>query len=215
MFRTSNNILKLFLVFLFLTSISCFGSESCTFSQDFQKSVQIKDVSLCPEGEYVFRKATPTDELTWAVFKKSFEETIGPIYGEQDSALQKLEQASDREGFVMYARGRPVGVIAYKKQLSHELADVGYDNSLEIKSLFVIDAASNSGKGYGSCLLDRINSFAQKINAQSLHVTVSAKVPESLTFFQKKKFVIVKIDENHHETGDVEYTLARKIFSPD
>ena len=180
-----------------------------------EQYLQDKLPILPKDPECAFRKATPTDELTWSIFKKSFKETIGPIYGPQESALQKLELGIDREGFVMYASGRPVGVIAYKTQLSHELADVGYDNSLEIKSLFVIDAASNSGKGYGSYLLDRINSVAQKIHAQSLHVTVSAKVHESLTFFQRKKFVVVKIDKNHHETGDVEYTLARKISSGD
>jgi hypothetical protein len=91
-----------------------------------------------------------------------FKEVLEPIYGSQEKALRKIREGEDRICLLATeSTGNPVGVLQYKTELSNEFADLGIQNSLELKTLFVINAQENSGKGTvpsSKCPCDRKSS---------------------------------------------------------
>lgn len=140
-----------------------------------------------------------------------FDRILEPLYGPQADALNKIKLGRDRTCYLLYEDGKPVGVIAFKTVLSDEFAQYGIKRSLEIKSLFVVNSESNSGRGLGSVLLNKFVEEADRLQLhhEALHVTVSQKKVESLNFFKRKGFV-----EKHKWAGryldkeDIEYLLA-------
>jgi len=122
---------------------------------------------------------------------KIFDRILTPLYGSQADALNKIKLGKDRTCYLLYENSVPVGVIAFKTVLSDEFAIYGIKRSIEIKSLFVVDSESNSGRGIGSVLLNKAVEEADKLKLshEALHVTVSETKNESLTFFKRKGFV--------------------------
>jgi L-amino acid N-acyltransferase YncA len=125
----------------------------------------------------------------FAAVKEQFEQVIAPIYGDQTVALQKIGEGTDRECVVAELAGRVAGILVYKRNPTEEFAPLGIDRALEIKTLFVINAANNSGQGIGSKLMEQVNTFVTKENRFAhIVVTVSDTKTDSLNFFEKKGF---------------------------
>lgn len=143
------------------------------------------------------------EQIVRDVFRKSLE----PLYGSQESALKKIVNSDGRKARLMYEGGQPSGILVYKTNLSDEFSDLGVSNSLEVKTLFLIDAEKNSGKGLGSALLKKVISVAKEKNADSIHLTVSEKKPESLAFFSKKEFKVIKEFDSLYLDGVKEFLL--------
>lgn len=146
-----------------------------------------------------------------------FNRILEPLYGSQADALNKIRLGKDRTCFILYEGEIPVGVIAFKIDLSDEFAKQGVQKSIEIKSLFVVNSESNSGRGLGSVLLNKVVEEADKLklNHESLHVTVSEKKAESLNFFKRKGFVEkFKWKGRYVDENDVEYLLAAPAKLP-
>lgn len=147
------------------------------------------------------------------IIRNEFKKNIVPLYGDQTSAIQKIENGTDRSCRLLFQKHTPVGIIAYKHKPNDECGSFGQKNSLEIKTLFVIQPEINSGKGIGSRLLDYVTNKAKEECAAALHVTVSEKKPESLAFFQKKSFTIIRSCEDLYVNGVKEYVLQKLLIS--
>lgn len=142
------------------------------------------------------------------IISQSFREVLEPLYGPQKSALDKVAAGHDRRcRLAVEPDGQPCGVLVYKTGISNEMAKYGIKDSIEIKTLYLINAAVNSGKGYAGEMLSYIVKKASDMRAASVHVTVSEKVPQSLTFFTKKGFRLVKTFTGLYQTGVKEYLL--------
>ncbi len=85
---------------------------------------------------------------------------------------------------------KPVGILVYKTKLLNEYKEYGIENSLEMKSMFVIDVEKNGGLGYGSLLFERILQISREYNALPIHGTVSEEVPETMAFLKNRGFVV-------------------------
>jgi hypothetical protein len=138
---------------------------------------------------------------------------IAPLYGDQKSSLAKIYDGSDRicELFQDSVSKEDLGLIVYKTTLSNDLADIGLYNTLEIKTLFVVNTKINSGRRIASTMLLRIAEYALSHSAQSIAVTVSSGKAESLAFFLCSGFKIKEIRENFYVYGLDEFFL----FHPD
>lgn len=113
-----------------------------------------------------------------------FDKVIKPIYGDQASALKKIGSAADRGCEVLLSdAGMVLGVLVYKKDL------VGARNSLEVKTLGVMNPKTGSGKGYGKRLLQRALEVAEEKKARGIKLTLS-DLNKYKGFFTKHAFKI-------------------------
>ncbi len=139
-----------------------------------------------------------------------FNRILVPLYGSQADALEKIKQSKDRCCFLLSEENLPVGVIVFKTVLSNEFSQFGIVNSIEIKSLFVVNAENNSGRGLGSVLFNKVVEEAEKlrINHEGIHVTVSETKGESLNFFKRKGFKVVHRWVGKYIRDTTEYLLS-------
>jgi WD40 repeat protein len=153
------------------------------------------------------------------ILRQIFERILAPLYGPQDKALDQIAQGKDRTCFLLYEKETPMGVIAFKLIPSDEFSSYKIQNSIEIKSLFVVNSESNSGRGLGSVLLHKLVDEVQKLSLKpdSFHVTVSASKGESLNFFMGKGFRIRHTWEGKYVPNMLEYLLScpAKSLDPD
>lgn len=157
-----------------------------------------------------FRPVNKSVPVLWQALQKIFKEVLEPLYGSQEDALNKIHLGRDRKCFLLLAGETPVGVLAFKTVLSNEFEKFGIKKSIEIKSLFVVDAGQNSGRGLGSALF---NKAVEEVNAlnidpEAMHVTVSETKKESLQFFLKKGFVKKYFWVNKYQKNAKEYVLS-------
>lgn len=141
------------------------------------------------------------------ILREVFKKVLTPLYGDQTGAIEKILNTTDRICRLAYADETPCGVVVFKTKLSNEFVEEGITESLEVKSLFLIDAANNSGKGYGQELIEYVLENAKAMEAKSIHLTVSENVPESLRFFQKHSFECVKVMNGKYLEGKNEFLL--------
>ena len=133
---------------------------------------------------------------------KLFNEVIAKWYGPQDEALNKIGQSRDRMCELMIVDGAPAGVIVFKTDLQQE--------SLECKTLCLIDADKNSGKGWGKLLLARLIENARGRSASSICLTVNSE-NSAKEFFLKAGFNIDSVDGRSKVPGGgtgKEYSLS-------
>ncbi|NGX63833.1 MAG: hypothetical protein KR126chlam6_01249 [Candidatus Anoxychlamydiales bacterium] len=121
---------------------------------------------------------------------KSFKERLEHLYGNQDKGIEKVKKSDDRICEVLFVNKSPVGLIVLKKELQNEY---GISNSLELKTLFLINPEKNSGQGYGTLLIKRILIKAKKLKAQSIYCTCAQSNINSFLFIQKMDFTVHKI----------------------
>ncbi len=141
-----------------------------------------------------------------------FKEILEPLYGSQEKALSQIREGKDRTAFLLYEDKNPIGVIAFKTILSDEFKEFGIQKSIEIKSLFVVNAENNSGRGVGGTLLTKAidEVRARHLNPEFFHVTVSETKNESLNYFKKKGFEVIHVWDGRYISGTKEYLLACK-----
>lgn len=143
--------------------------------------------------------------------KEIMDEVLTPLYGKQESALEKISKSIDRECVVMLVNNKLVGLLIYKTNISDEFSKFDICSSIEIKTLFLKNSNNNSGKGFGSCLLNKALEYGKVVGAKSLSVTVSENKQESLAFFQRKGFKIVHTFSGKYVAGVNEYLLKYEI----
>lgn len=101
----------------------------------------------------------------------------------------------------------PRGVLVYKTDLTDEYVP----SALEIKTLFVIEAEKNRGRGLGNKLLERALDYATQKQAKKITVTISSEKPESLRFFLKNGFSQVVELKDKYKIGETEHVLVRPL----
>lgn len=164
--------------------------------------------NLC-SGE--FKRVTDNDQ-SYKFVEEYFRSVIQPLYGDQSRSLEKIRAGKDRTGELLLNDAQePVGMLVYKHAPTEEFACLGAPNALEIKTLFVIDADKNSGRGIGSQLLEKVCSLAKELRCSNLVVTVSEEKQESLAFFLKKNFFVTHTMHGKFKRGKDEYVLVRVL----
>lgn len=170
-------------------------------------------ISQAVASTEAFEKVTGTHDLFPEV-QSLFKEVIEPIYGNQEAALKRIADAEDRTCELLVETVDTVkkvsGLIVYKNDPTDEFKEYGADKALEIKTLFVVNAKENSGRGIGSKLLNRICEVAITPPFESIVVTVSETKQESLQFFKKKQFQQVAVLAGNHTTAP-ELLLTKKL----
>lgn len=146
----------------------------------------------------------------FAVVKEQFESVIAPIYGSQAEALKRIASGTDRacEVLLRGPANEVAGILVYKLHPTDEFAEYGIRKALELKTLFVVNAATQSGRGIGSELINRIQEIASQSKFESIAVTVSNEKNESQEFFKKKNFVPVKVFRDKYKEGIDEVLFA-------
>ncbi|MBF5060070.1 transposase [Candidatus Neptunochlamydia vexilliferae] len=140
--------------------------------------------------------------------KHYFKTLIQAIYGNQDKAIKKIAAGKDRACELFESEeGHDVGLIVFKTHLTKEFSPLGFEDSFEIKTLFVIDPKKNAGKKIATHLLNRLAKHATELKAKNVFVSVSTIKPESLAFFLNHGFRTKKIKKNAYITGSNEYYL--------
>ena len=147
----------------------------------------------------------------FSVVRRVFETNLAPLYGNQDKALSQIVKGGDRKCELLMDGQKAVGLILYKRDPQNEFQRYGIVESLELKTLSVIDPKENSGKGYGSALVDRVIAVARETFAKGVHVTVSNNADGSLLFFQRKGFVHITKWNGIYIKGVDEHLLAIKF----
>lgn len=157
----------------------------------------------------VFHQVSEKSPDLMKTLRGIFERILAPLYGSQEDALKKIALAQDRVCFLLFEKTDPVGVIAFKTIPSDEFASKGVRNSIEIKSLFVVDSENNSGQGFGGTLLNKVFEEALKLkpNPTSFHVTVSETKTDSFIFFSKRGFSVVDRWKGKYQPGKTEFLL--------
>lgn len=140
--------------------------------------------------------------------------SIAPLYGNQDKALGQIYESSDRTcELLLDESDDPKGILVYKNDVQDEFADEGIENSLEIKTLMVVNPTENSGKGFGRRLMGRIIHIAEEKMSAGIHVTVSEEAEGPKEYFEHYGFNAVKTWEGRYAEGVREYLLFKSLKS--
>ena len=67
--------------------------------------------------------------------KMLFDQIIKPLYGDQTTAIDRIEKGVDRTTKLLFDGGQEVGILVIKNRPNGEFADVDADNAIEIKTL--------------------------------------------------------------------------------
>jgi ASC-1-like (ASCH) protein len=147
--------------------------------------------------------------------KKEIDKVITPLYGDQEKMWQKvMDKNSDRICYAAMTEDgtQLLGVLIFKSAPSNEYKDsLNISESVEIKTLFVIDRELNGRHGVGSKMLEKAIRYADQISAAAVHVTVSDNAQSSLSFFQKKGFRIVSSVKDKYIKGVNENILTYQL----
>jgi ASC-1-like (ASCH) protein/GNAT superfamily N-acetyltransferase len=151
-----------------------------------------------------------TRHLSW--LKEQFKDKIEPIYGDQTASINKIIQENDRICDILLDDcNAPIGVVVFKKDPTDEFNSFGVRKSTEIKTLFIGEPEKQSGKGYGTALLQRAIDYAHRKRLRSLHVTVCEKKQDSIQFFTHKGFKKVHIWNGRYQQGCNEYLFVLNL----
>lgn len=145
----------------------------------------------------------------------SFEKTIKPLYGNQDEAIRKIQHAFDRTCRLLVdgkeEKSTLAGILVYKNEPTNEFSYLGAENALEIKTLFITNQSAYGGQGLGSRLMHKVDKVAKDAKFNSIVVTVSSKVTQSLEFFQRKGFVTAQIIQDKYQVGASEHIMIKYV----
>lgn len=174
-----------------------------------------------PNLEYQAQNTNEKSDIKFAIVEgneeliktvqKLFEEIIVPLYGDQSKAINRIRGGQDRTTKLLLENNHPASVLVVKTISNNEFSSVGAHNSIEIKTLFVVNPVERQGRGIGKKLLIEAIAQGVKSGADYLAVTVSENKTESLGFFQSKGFEIKKAMPDKYIKGVVEYLLIKKL----
>ncbi|MCX6991378.1 MAG: hypothetical protein NTX49_10030 [Chlamydiae bacterium] len=135
---------------------------------------------------------------------QAFRERIAPIYGPQETALDKIGRGSDRLCEMLYDNGIAKAIIVYKKAVNQR-------GALELKTLALLNPETDSDKGYEATLIARVVKVSKMRMADYIEVTVSSEKPEAFTFFKKNEFILHNSTPDYYKKGATEHFLYRDL----
>jgi ASC-1-like (ASCH) protein len=160
-------------------------------------------VALPPYPSFEF-SVVDRDCRDFPLVVKAFRERITPIYGPQETALDKIGRGSDRICEMLFDNGIAKAIIVYKKAVNQR-------GALELKTLAVLNPETDSDKGYEAVLLQKMVKVAKMRMADYIEVTVSSKKPEALAFFTENKFTVHNSTLGYYEKGVTEHFLYKDL----
>ncbi len=158
--------------------------------------------------QFFFKTLSKNDQELILILEEYFSEKIEPLYGNQSEFIRKIKEGKDRVcEFIFYGQ-KVCGIVIYKNHTSDEFADFGLKNSLEIKTIFLIDQKAKTAGLFLRYLLSRVAQYAIKINATSLFGTISAKKPEVLRVMRRLGFNAVATFKDKYLKNTDEYLMC-------
>ena len=140
-----------------------------------------------------------------------FKSQIEPLYGNQDGALRKIRDGTDRRCEVLLYNDNPVGFVVYKREKQREYEREGLVDSFEVKSLVIIEPNDRNREIYGTMLVNRVMKLAQRNFAKNLHITVSERDQKMAEFFRSKGFSVGATWQDKYIKGVKEYLIDISI----
>lgn len=165
------------------------STPSLTSSTPISQVTRTND-SARTKSEYEFVVADEKSEH-FKLVKKIFINKLETKYGSQGFNLDRFKSGRNRRCEVLLKDDRPIGLIAYLTRLE----DVhGLSNSFEVKNLYVIKPKKNSGKGYGTLLLERVIKLANRKHAEGVLFPLPPEDEQLVNFLKHKDFVVHKTE---------------------
>ena len=162
-------------------------------------------IALALPADYFFQKVS-ADQRLFKVVTQTFENIIAPIYGDQSKALSKIASSNDRECLLLFKEDEPRGLLVFKNEPNNEYEDLGLVNSLEVKTLLVLNLPKNIGRGFGKILVDKAKEEAHLRCASGVHLTVSEGTCLR-SYFEHMGFSLKKRWVNRFGKAKVEHLL--------
>ncbi len=120
--------------------------------------------------------------------KRFYKNSIEPIYGNQDKALNKIFLGLDRKCELLYYNDLYVGAIVYKNNLNNKYCENNIKNAFELKSMFLFENTKFSGLFF-TLLLKKVSIRACEYSAENIICTVSSKKLNIKKLLEKFGFV--------------------------
>lgn len=135
------------------------------------------------ETDFAFTSLVDAKEK-FPLVKKVFNDVMSPIYGDQQEILSDIEKRKSRKTEILTHRGKEVGCIVYKRDLSKNSQS---RECLEVSLMALFDPADNN-KGYRSKLVERIEEVAKEMRAEAICYTLPVQLRDHVDYFTHKNF---------------------------
>ena len=155
---------------------------------------------------HAFEVVSGSDHPHFGVVKEAFQTIIAPLYGNQEVPLRKIACGYDRTCLLLTQGNEPRGLLLFKKELSNEYENLGIQNSLEVKTLCLLNSHKYGKQGFGTKLLNRAKDEARKLGASGVHLTISQKLGV-LGFYLGQDFCQKTVWRNKFQQEDNELLL--------
>lgn len=137
------------------------------------------------------------------VLRKIADEILAPIYGSQNKAFAEwFNPASNKRAFVPTREGVVAGGLLSMKVVEGK-------SHLKIATLLVLE--ENKGCRCATTMLEYAVKFAGSNGFSELLVTVSETKPESINFFKKNGFEMVRTEVGKYTQGVAEHIFVRRL----
>lgn len=161
-------------------------------------------------------KFLDVDGFDYPLVKQQLLKSLSPLYGDQSSAIQKLEKNKDRICELYYENEVIRGLIIFKNHLSNEYAEYGIVNGFEEKTtlpiIFEDEVNRRRSLRFTTMLklLNRASDHAIAMNAQSFFGTVSGEKNGTLRLLFRLGFEEVAKFHNKFKSGVTEHLIVHK-----
>lgn len=163
-------------------------------------------------------KVLGIDSFDYELVKSQILKVLLPLYGDQSSAIRKVEERDDRICELYYENGIIRGLIIYKKYLSNEYAEYGIVEGFEEKTTLPI-YENETGRRRSlrfTIMLKLLNRAAKQaigMNAQTFFGTVSGEKNGTLKLLFRLGFEEVAKFQDKFKLGVTEYLVVHKNVS--
>jgi ASC-1-like (ASCH) protein len=205
------------------SDVKKFDKKSNYDLASFDPRLKEKNMSSLVHGNSstTYHHQLPSAELEFVAIRSSsphfskveeiFRSQIEPLYGNQDEALRKIKDGTDRKCEVLLNNDHLVGFIVYKREMQKEYESIGLIDSFEVKSLAVIEPGEKTRDTYGTMLINRVIQLAQRKFAKNLHITVSEKDKNLVEFLRSKGFSILATWQDKYIKGVREFLFQINV----
>ncbi|MCB9092549.1 MAG: hypothetical protein H6620_08330 [Halobacteriovoraceae bacterium] len=184
-------------------TISLLGQTEQTPLTLLQKQFSISQLE---RYEFIALEST---SLHFEKVERVIRQTLEPLYGNQDSSIEKIKACDDRKTELLLYNDKPVAFIIYKKEKQNEFSEYGIEDSFELKTFLVIDQEKNTEKEYDTLLLNRVFEIAREKFALNIHLTAPEQYDAE--FFISRGFSVIRTWKDKYVQGVTEHLLSFSI----
>lgn len=175
----------------------------------FVFSIQIKAAFVDDHFEHIDKNS-----MFASTFIQLIEKIIVPLYGDQTETYSEIFERNCKSAYLLFNfKNEPLGALIFRNGLSQRFEFLDITNAVELKTLFVVDSAKNSGKGIGSKLLDKCLEYAYQLKAESIVVTISKNKDDAIHFFEHKGFQKILDIPGKYKKGITECIFVKSLIA--